>query len=211
MLKKSESSKKPHTVKKPNHMEQVYRSHREGTGRRDSRMRWDERTHEGQTEKGHQAEAAEQSKAKPGKAFGGAGLRQPRSREAQRSRTRDVGGREHATGVRGHTHTHRHTATLGSLHNVNEVVCAQRLFPSCIWEVNTRVWAQSPGQPLQLAKERPCFLQFGVYVCVLKTQNQKEKQNKTKDRGQKWTVNPEIPSRFWGTGIGYRGFGTAPQ
>lgn len=35
--KKVKSSKKPHTVKKPNHMEQVYRSHREGTGRRDGR------------------------------------------------------------------------------------------------------------------------------------------------------------------------------
>jgi hypothetical protein len=136
-------------------------------------MRWDERTHEGQTEKGTSSRGS-RAKRSQGRLSEVQGCS---SREAQRSRTQDVGGGEHATGVRGHTHTHRHTATLGSLHNVNEVVCAQRLFPSCIWEVNTRVWAQSPGQPLQLAKALPCFLEFGVYgsVCVLKTQNPKEK------------------------------------
>lgn len=127
--------------------------------------------------RGHEAEAAEQSKAREG-------FLRCRAAAARKHRGEHTGrwGGEHATGVRGHTHTHRHTATLGSLHNVNKVVCAQRLFPSCIWEVNTRVWAQSPGQRLQIAKGRPCFLEFGVYcfACVLKTQNQKEKKRKRK-------------------------------
>lgn len=151
-------------------------------------MRWDERTHEGQTEKGTSSRGsrAKQSQGRLSEVQGCS------SREAQRSRTQDVKGREHATGVRGHTRTHQHTATLESLHNVNEVVCAQRLFPSCIWEVNTRVWAQSPGQPLQFAKELPCFLEFGVYcsVCVLKTQNQKEKKRKQNKRQR-----PEVDSQ----------------
>lgn len=152
-------------------------------------MKWDERTHEGQTEKGTSSRGsrAKQSQGRLSEVQGCSSL------EAQRSRTQDAGSMPQESG---HTHTHRHTATLGSLHNVNEVVCAQRLFPSCIWEVNTRVWAQSPGQPLQLAKELPCVLEFGIYcsVCVLKTQNQKGKEKKTKqkDRGQKWTANPEI-------------------
>lgn len=104
---KKVSLQKPHTVKKPNHMEQVTGHTAKGTGRRDGGMRWDERTHEGRTEKGTSSRG---SRAKPSQG------RLPEvqgcsSQEAQRSRTQDTGGREachRGQGPHAHTDTQLH-------------------------------------------------------------------------------------------------------
>lgn len=119
-------------------------------------------------------------------------------------------GRGACHGSRGpHAHTPTHSYTWKPA-QCERVVCAQRLFPSCIWEVNTRVWAQSPGQPLQLAKELPCFLEFGV-ICLC-SENTKPKR-KTKQKAEARSGQPTLrfPSRGWGAGIGYGGFDTVPQ
>lgn len=70
-------------------------------------MRWDERTHEGQTEKGTSSRGsrAKQSQGRLSEVQGCS------SREGQRSRTQDVGGREHALGIGPHAHTPTHSYT----------------------------------------------------------------------------------------------------
>lgn len=120
-------------------MEQITLSHTQGTEMRDGWVSRDERgTHEGQTEKGD-IEPKQQSKPKPTRAFWGA-AEAARKRGGSR-RPMTFGAREHAavggTGTTRHTQTD--TATLGSLHNVNGGRLYPTLFPSCIWEVNTRV------------------------------------------------------------------------
>lgn len=100
-------------------------------------MRYSERRHtEAKQRTGHQTKAAKQSKPTQGflrcraeaasKHGGAGGLVSPGQGACH------VRARSYTALMDGH-------ATLGSLDDVKEVVCTQRFFPSCMWEVNTRV------------------------------------------------------------------------